>query len=435
MHIKRTLTGWTKLLSLTPLAALAGCGAEWMLASVMGPILIGWLPILWPPLPAEEHSIHGGNAQRVLMGRSKSFHSWYPYAPLEKSSVNATTIIYPSVRRFDIVAVDLETLESRFIRTVTSSLYDSGWPRSDGEWLVWREPNDPSVHALHIDNEVESRFFEDWPENASLVPGVIGGGKLLLTAGPPGYGAEEVVILLDLTTGEQRWFDVYELGYIPRFTVLSDEWLVLYGNPLFNAAADPPEAIGDGPVLDLVNLKSGERRRIGTDIYSVDLYNAAPRLTDRHLLWIERSPDTWDSVIRAYDLAAGEVSTVKTYPYDTGNWNEDRYVEGLGPNGALVFRTQYPEPPSNPMELLEFWRAFEVREFEDYELFDGRVIPLTEVMFSFFPYSQCWVGPAFIDRFLILRDPTVCDYIILDTEALTTRRLVDPFADLAADLP
>ena len=362
-----------------------------------------------PGDPFSTTTIVGVDGTRVLFLRTPPPEGYSPFVPYLGAPMAVGIAERWPPPKIDLVAVDLETLMAQPLLTAFEA-YMYG-PASDGRWLAWADHHEKVLRVRDLESGAESRFLEGQVEGGSVELLGLRAGRLVLSAS----GSESVaatLVVIDLASGEQSSIGMLEGTVSPWDVEVADDWLALPVYPTVQGESDGPSL---GVRIDLVDLRSGQRRTLPEDIPGG---SSSRTISNGQVRWPSEGEDAEHGDIRSYDPDTGEVVTVATYDLPTGtDWTS---VVDIGQSGVLLAQERYESDSASGSFLGGQTVAY------IYVPAEGPAITLHEFSYAFPNVPYYAEPPQFIDRFVLFRHAYEGDYIVFDPQFETERRL-DPF--------
>lgn len=261
--------------------------------------------------------------------------------------------LVPAVIRYELSAVEtpsgdlipLPELPVSHLVTVT-----------DGTWLATRSDEDDLVRAINLDSGALIDVLTDQREHG-LNPIALDRGRVLL-AGP--HGGQQLLVLKDLTTGEQSLFlenllegNCSNAPFCSLDAALHNDILALRVHappaPSDLNSLNPPIATN----IDYVNLINQSRTTIAT-------FNGEGSLVaigGVRIVWTETNDNV--TIVHAYDTESGQVGEIVQLKQKTDPTSDYAIVISVGESGVVVRRSSVRadfEPTAQlPNGLRHYW--------------------------------------------------------------------------------
>jgi hypothetical protein len=395
---KRPLSVLVGLLTITPLLVWAGGCNQYLSALLLVSQVEGG--------PFVTKTVIGGDETRLMFLRTPPPEGYNPLLPLFGAPVALGVAETWPLPKNDLVAVDLRTLALDPILTdFEASMY---WPVSDGRWLAWADHLEKALRVRELESGNESRFLEGQAEAGAVQPLALDAGRLIVSMPGSGSLAEQLVVI-ELSSGEQSTIATFE------GSALLPEDIVLEGNLLafpVHAASEPEgqDSLSVDTRIDLIDLDTGERRTIATDVVGGPL-----GIVGGQVFWVVESTGTGLVEVRGYDPQTGETETILTFDTETDG-GQTHAVDIGGPGLLLSSVRSDASPLGGQTESYALQRR------------DGTSTTFYEYTYSLAELPFYAEPPGFVGSFVVFRDAYNGSYWIFDSVTGTQRQL-EPFPE------
>ncbi len=206
---------------------------------------------------------------------------------------------------FQVIEVDLTTGEVTPVAKTQDESEVFGPPVLRSErWSAQERMDGPGVVVTDEQTGEQRVWLDDLREGIGTSPAALDGDRLVVLLSRPTSG-EQLLDVIDLAGGEQTIIDQVS-PQAWSAVALSGDLLVFPAMPDFDPATQPLSEYLATDTLDVLDLSTGERRTILSDLGT--LATGQVRFAGRRLMWLE-SRDTGHAV-RSYDFDTQQAQTL-----------------------------------------------------------------------------------------------------------------------------
>lgn len=356
--------------------------------------------------PRELFTPIGADESRVYLMRVNS-SVYLPYEGLLSPTTEsgAISVVPYNGVTYTVISVEPETGQQTVVREDVTSIYP-GWAGGtialcDGGWLV-ATSSDAGLKIVDLSTQQEQTLFAGLFNAPGARLASLADGRAVVVS-------NEFLLVVELSTGQPKWFTLNDLGFIPMRAAVSGLQLAVTGDPLFDPAVDPAGGFNQSLNLYVIELPDGPRRLLHENVALAA--DSSFRFDVGKVYWVERSADYSLQRVLTADVTTSEsriVASLSSYlAAGDGRTLSDSLLD-FGPAGVLYLRQESMSPDLTRGDdiRLAFSARFSIRvlmpDGNDRELraFDQPYLPLPAFPACTAAFNASAIDAAFGSRLI-----------------------------------